>query len=405
MLWAPNPYAIAALLANTPLFGDQSIYNVDGKSADTFLRNAFQADDKQRTLRDALGLFQQLTALVDSPKDLTKILAIEKIAQLVRKAEDVYGAAAIARVLPEILPVADKTFQSLGSNVGTWYVDAKRMITRDTTYLDPVQGNVGDCYLISAMIALAWMAPRELNAQLRQSGYEPLPAGSFSWEFRESGGNEGVSIKVTGRIPVIGTFPRYARSASPAEYWPGLIEKAYVLKRRRGLLQQAEPGLADYALINRDDEPQVACSALMGGRANSINRDTVFGKHCFAHLSRLCSRTTGVTTRPVMAWTLENIGTRNPEEMKDTGIWRNHAYAVLGKMSSGHVVLRNPHGFATKLWPGYAKEKWVIRGRAPVTLNQNGVFAISSELFDRYFDSLGWVTHRPRVRTSRKAES
>ena len=104
----------------------------------------------------------------------------------------------------------------------------------------------------------------------------------------------------------------------------------------------------------------------------------------------------GVTTRPVMAWTKKNIGTEDKNVWKKTGLWPSHAYAVLGTMGTGHIVLRNPHGFATEPRTGYSKEReWTPRGREPVQLNQAGVFALSEELFSENFGDLGWLNVEP----------
>ena len=120
----------------------------------------------------------------------------------------------------------------------------------------------------------------------------------------------------------------------------------------------------------------------------------------------------GVMTKPVMAWTntVENmrqpltrdgidLNETNRDVWKETGLWPRHAYAVLGVMLADnaveHVVLRNPHGAPTdpndRL--GYHEGPWMPDGRPPVPLNQDGVFAISRDLFYANFVDIGWNDH------------
>ena len=71
----------------------------------------------------------------------------------------------------------------------------------------------------------------------------------------------------------------------------------------------------------------------------------------------------GVMTKPVMAWTKKDIGVKDKEIWERTGLWPSHAYAVLGVMDSGHIVLRDPHGRATERRRGYAEGPWQITAR------------------------------------------
>ena len=94
-------------------------------------------------------------------------------------------------------------------------------------YLDPVQGAIEDCYLISAMIALAWAVPQQLAARLTAAGFAPPADRSFQWPFHDHRGGQR-QAKVSGRLMTRDGGLRYARSRSPQESWPALVEKAYV---------------------------------------------------------------------------------------------------------------------------------------------------------------------------------
>lgn len=400
-LWSPNPYALAGLLS------DRTLGKADAKTADDFLRRAL-SQGKQTSPSKAFDLFEQLASLLTRAKSLADVMK----EPLVKRAVDWYGPDAIRRVLPDLLPIADAVFESLEAkaapnqavappSANAKYVDAEQLVVGGVSYRDPIQGNVADCYLISAMIALAWSRRDVLIAQLDSAGYYPPRKPTFQWQFHAQRRAATAPIIVSARIPIKRGSPRYARSSSSAEYWPGLIEKAYVVEACRIKAGRHEPTPADYQLIGRHASPQAACKALAGGRARSKNWMSEYGTTLFSHLSRRCSNISGVTTVPVMAWTGGNVGIRSYDVWDSTGIWPNHAYAVLGKMPSDHVVLRNPYGVSTQRRNGYSEEKkWIPSGREPIALNE-GVFAISPELFNKYFRHIGWVEYEEAVTEGR----
>lgn len=400
--WAPNPYAIAGLLT------DRVLGKADAKTADDFLRQAL-SQGKITSQSEALDLFEKLASLLNRAKSLADVMD----EPLVKRAVDWYGPDAIRRVLPDLLPIADAVFESLEAKVvpnenvvppppaNAKYLNAEQLVVGGVSYRDPIQGNVADCYLIAAMIALAWSRRDVLISRLDSAGYYPPRKPSFQWHFHAERRAAATPVRVSARIPIKQGSPRYARSSSNAEYWPGLIEKAYVIKARPLGAHRHEPRPADYQLIGRHSTPQAACKALAGGRARSKNWMSEHGRTLFSHLSKRCSNSSGVTTGPVMAWTGGNVGIRSYDVWDSTGIWPNHAYAVLGKMPSDHVVLRNPHGVSTQRRDGYSEEKqWVPEGQEPVALSE-GVFAISPELFNKYFRHLGWVEYDEAVTEGR----
>ena len=95
-------------------------------------------------------------------------------------------------------------------------------------------------------------------------------------------------------------------------------------------------------------------------------------------------------SKPVMAWTKEDKRVEDGEIWERTGLWPNHAYAVLGVMDSGHIVLRYPHGRATKPRPQYATGNWETHS-LKVNLNVDGVFALSRNVFYAHFNDISWV--------------
>lgn len=395
MKWLPNPYALARELTNSPEIGRIAR---SGKVADDFLRDAFVSHRKPQTMIEAIAVFERIAASFKEP--VTLLQAIEETKQV--WAEEGYTVDEIARVLPSLVPLVDAA-------AAQEFSDADHLIVKEASYLDPVQGIVGNCYLISAMIALAWAETGKLTASLNSADFNP-PGGSFRWLFHERAGPAASEVTVTGRILMSGANPMNARSSSPIEDWPSLVEKAYVAHVCGPNVQNGEPSQANYQstdAITEGTMPPVACRALLGGKRRgadlSRDRDRKF------FLEGPLATGSGVMTKPVMAWTNTVDSMRQPhtrdgidlneasrDVWKETGLWPRHAYAVLGVMVAGnaveHVVLRNPHGAPTdpngRL--GYHDGPWTPDGRPPVPLNQDGVFAISRDLFYSNFADIGW---------------
>lgn len=395
MKWLPNPYALARQLTNRPEIGPNFR---SGKAADDFLLETFVSRKKPKTVIEAVAVFERIAASFKEPVTLAQ--AIEESKQV--WAEEGYTVDEIARVLPSLVPLID-------APAAQEFSDADHLIVKEASYLDPVQGIVGNCYLISAMIALAWAETGKLTAGLNAADFNP-PGSSFRWLFHERAGPAADEVTVTGRILMSGATPLNARSSSPIEDWPSLVEKAYVAHVCGPNVMDGEPSQANYRstdAITEGTMPPVACRALLGGKRRgadlSEDRDHKF------FLEGPLATGSGVMTKPVMAWTNTVDRMRQPhtrdgidlneasrDVWKETGLWPRHAYAVLGAMVADnavqHVVLRNPHGAPTdpngRL--GYHEGPWMPDGGPPIPLNQDGVFAISRDLFYANFADIGW---------------
>ena len=399
--WLPNPYALAQVL--TDKLDLDALYNEDGKSADLLLSDAFKSHGKGKTLADLLGLFHRLAEAVKAPMPIAEVMNLAEAKQ----AAETFDAETIRLLLPYLVPLSDDKFAAnasvapSGAGTRSWFADSKQLLIDDASYLDPIQGAVGDCYLISAMIALAWSSPALLRSGMASTGFNPPNARTFQWQFHNEAGSELTQVKVSGRIPIAGKkAPRYAKSTS-GESWVGLIEKAFVVKVRPARPSNAEPTPADYQLIDRNATPQGACQSLVGGKPDGEILEFEKGRKIFTREGKLGIRSggmsnAGVMSKPVMAWTKKNIGVTDSTIWERTGLWPSHAYAVLGVIGDPdnleHVVLRNPHGVATDpdAREGYAKGTWNA-GEQSVELNQHGVFAITSKLFYEQFGDIGWV--------------
>jgi len=396
MKWAPNPYAIAQVLTDrTDLaeFDDE-----DGAKVDALLTEAFGRDAKEDKVAAALRFYEEVSDLVDRP------MALAQAVELIKNRIPGQDLEKLLPFLPFLVPISNTSFEAIGGQQTAWQKDVDQITVGQATFLDPVQGAVGDCFLISAIIALAWSNPKVLETSLLLA--RGSSAGPFEWQFYDDDGRPSAKQITSRRIHMKGKLPIYARSSSLAEHWPALIEKTYVMMSRPGGSTAQEPDAADYQLIDnttvsadiRQRTPQRACQALFGG--NNAVPARLDGEASDRALLSPGNNVTlvneaGVTKFPVMAWSKKDIGSTDPLTWEQTGIFRNHAYAVLGTTASNHIVLRNPHGMATRVRNGYQEGTWNPAGRVPVVLNRKGVFAISSDLFFKYFDNLGWLILQP----------
>ena len=391
MNWSPNPYAIARQLSGETKIDPEFFTN--GIKADAFLKRSFQLSARRQTFNQAFAFFQKIALSVKQPMPLERVLALQEVKNAG------YSEEQIRRVLPHLVQIADAKFEiplrpvpASPMPILASLDQSRQLEVGSATYDDPIQGDTADCYLISAMIGLAWTNSDPLRNGLNASGFNARGNEPFGWKFKDGPGQE---VKVTGLVPMRDGMPLYASSSEPLEHWPALLEKAYVVK----VAQLAdEPDPANYQSIANGALPQEACQSLAGGDAHSVilrlpTSQNIFSFSPDANLRGKLATASGIMDRPVMAWTEE---INDPMGWENTGLVPGHAYAVLGVMQSGdvveHVVLRNPYGFATDARrDGYKSGTWKPDGRPDVPLNVKGVFALSRDLFYFHFRHVGWV--------------
>lgn len=187
---------------------------------------------------------------------------------------------------------------------------------------DPMQGNVGDCYLISSLAAVAKSRP-DLLAKAVKTNRD----GTYTVTFYERNPGETKSRPV--EVTIDGTFANrrgrleYASARETKELWPMIFEKAYAAWK--GGFPAIEGGMAattlealtgakpEFFTVNSSSD-----AADVYQRLNSALAD----KGCVIALSK----------------------TWDPSER---GIVSDHAYTVLGVEQEGgkkYVQLRNPWG-------------------------------------------------------------
>lgn len=391
--WGVNPVALAQLLQG------QLLPPGDWTKVEQLLLRTFNVTEV-RHLFEARGNEAPVLAALDAlarerePRAWRDIESLEVVKHAMAAVRD---PDLIRPLLPLLMPVADAVFTApddpaaaQGVRVAGFYGSTmSTYVSGDVSWLDPEQGIAADCYLVAAMIALAWSRPVEWSAQVRGHADSGITGGRHRIAFYNAA-KKTEELWVGPRLPEIKTVPIYARCAEKTEAWAAMVEKAWVMwhaKRR-----DREPLPLDYRLISdRPVLPHKACRALLGGKARST------GFNLLRAVVKLCDER-GVTLEPTMAWTwgadsLRILG------FTQTGLVPNHAYAVLGTIPAtkkpDYVVLRNPWGSNPDCSEDRAKGPWYpgpgVNGMAEVKLNCNGVFALKAQRFKDCFKKVGWV--------------
>jgi hypothetical protein len=281
---------------------------------------------------------------------------------------------------------------------GRFFVDAP-------TATSPVQGALGDCWLIAAMASVAWTRPELISERLRREAtVGAVDTGHADYRFDLT---DVLVIPVLFfNLTVPFTFPIwigeqvpqqagggyiYARSSVGGETWPAVLEKAVAVWRSGG--NANFPDSADYGHINGGDAAW-ACHILTGSAAWYHWADA---DDSWSTIVSNCSG--GRTTTPMVAWTWGSSDD-SPDKVDYAGanLVADHAYSILGTWDVGqgkdarqYVVLRNPWGWCegslnvhTGAWS--TQESW---GTASLNLPGDGVFALEIHTFRQYFMGFG----------------
>lgn len=398
--WSVNPLALAQLITGD-LFQDETWDAVQAVLEKAFrVTESAQIFDSDGADPPRIRLLQDLAAALTDPRRLADIEQLP----LVQTAIGLYGKDTVELIIPYLLPVSDAAFTPPGAPhpdgaavIGA-YKEIGPYIDKGVSYLDPVQGNASDCYLISAMSALAWSRPADWTTRVKAIVEKQGATKVYRYAFYRGKEAPEPEITVKAQLPVnVHGRPAYARSADGTEGWPPMLEKAFVV-RQCGRAND-EPLPSDYQYISDNRlKPQIACRALVGGASHGAGCEALGGDKLTEIVGRRCDQTRRVTTSPTMAWTWETTEQMRGLTWKATGLFANHAYTVLGLMNwkgREHVVLRNPWGRAPYCADAHATGRWQpgagSSGESEVKLNRNGVFAIRADWFDTCFTQVGWV--------------
>ena len=359
--------------------------------------SAQTADSLAEALRKVSPAGVQVAGSVQAQR-AAELSTAERFNQLA-SATFVETGKALGRLDRDYLILPPSWLQELLSDLdfgmhGEFFVDGP-------TATSPVQGALGDCWLIAAMASVAWTHSQLISERTRRENIvgavDPGDADLF-FELTDV-----LTIPVlffTITIPFVfklwigerlpqsaGGGAIYARSSVAGENWPAEIEKAVAVWRSGGNADY--PRSSDYAHLNGGD-PAWAVHILMGGQpwyhwADADDTWSTIRAHCSGQR----------TSDPLVAWTWgSSDDSPNKVDYGDAHIVANHAYSILGTWETNncqYVILRNPWGWYEATLNTHAgtwatPESW---GNANLTLPGNGVFALEIHTFREYFMGFG----------------
>jgi hypothetical protein len=353
------------------------------------------APDFRQTLSQALGLpYEQLfDPRFDSPVFIgiravqapPEILRPVKIGAIAAPARSAPAAAVAGGPVLTFVPLRD-----IAIPIPVWwpiiFTDLKYAVTGEfivdvPTATAPVQGALGDCWLISAMASVAWCHSDAIEERTLKEGSGVVAAGGAAYEFTFYASSPSWAtprtLSVKDDVPVSSTGQYiYACSSVSGETWPANVEKAFI--GMRGPTGFFEPSSSNYNELNGGD-PAWAVASLVGRPPYYYSASD---PSAWSIINSRCAN--GVATQPMTAWT---YGTGSATISYDgSGIVANHAYSILGTQTAGgqnYVVLRNPWGWhegtlntLNGTWQGLA-------------LPVDGVFALRADTFGQYYAGFG----------------
>lgn len=219
----------------------------------------------------------------------------------------------------------NKVVISLGwTPAGGQWVDGGRFFDEAAEFFDPVQGSLGDCWLIAAMSSVAWALPYTVAQRSRATGTNNTQFTN-QLELVDPANGKTHAFEATDQIVVwSGTsIPMYGHSSETGEIWPAMVEKAYAMWR--GGTTHDHP---DLTVLNGGDP--VHASAALTGRKPHYTSTANTSAVDLLHLVK--SHSAGYRTfDPMTAWTYGS-GASSPDKVNyaDANLVASHAYSVLG---------------------------------------------------------------------------
>lgn len=260
---------------------------------------------------------------------------------------------------------------------------------------DPVQGALGNSWLIAAIFSVFWADPSAINRCIRPSDRSLSGKDQnekkrvLAIKFHDKGGENNshtATVEVNYEIPVNNSNdkPVYCRASDGCEIWPSLYEKAFAK-----WVTNSSSDHADITQIYSGD-PIKAMSQINGKDSQYYFTDR-HSTHELVGLVRSCS-VNFKTINPMCAYTHAS-GNR----YRGSNLVANHAYSVLGWASNSsqdqYIILRNPWGVTEPTgltsYPGLVNRVEPEFWRPASLLDCGGVLAIEASAFKEYFACIG----------------
>ena len=327
------------------------------------------------------------------------------------------------------------------------WTDTGRFYNEAAEFFDPIQGAVGDCYLIAALSSVAWSRPFTITDAARATGSDNE---SFKHRITFYNNGQPQNVEVTDKILTRNGSgsTAFCSSKESGETWPAIYEKAYA-KMRLG-------EVSDYPSI-----PNIAGGDPVGASAQLTGLSPTYMWHSNFTAAQVLATVqshslNGRTTSPITAWT-HGSGAEGDVAYRDANIVAGHAYSILGsmrryefrldrlKVSSrltlpeipitvppiphpsfalndvdiasltfndsksellnlipirgaipvDYLIVRNPWGYFEGSGPSTTTGNYQARDvdwLRTIPLGSDGVFAIEVNAFHRYFAGMGFVS-------------
>jgi hypothetical protein len=274
-----------------------------------------------------------------------------------------------------------------------------RQMTHSATmcheYDNPVQGAMGNSWLIAALFAVAWSDPFSINRDVQiKKRDEKQKDHTFAVKLYSKGGDDDAhtsTVQVSYDIPINNStnMPMYCQpSGSLSVVWPSLYEKAFA--------KWLTGGSSDHP-----DMTQLSASALGGDPVKAMAQITDGKPYYYLTHSRTAADLVGLVRgnsmnfkciRPMVAYTHAS-----GNMYKGSNMVANHAYTVLGWAFPGgsnqYLILRNPWGVTEP--KGLTSYVGLVDTVDPTIwppahlVDKRGVFALEASAFKEYFACLG----------------
>jgi len=317
-----------------------------------YVQTAGLYSDGSISRQDWLGIFQQVegdltsgTVTANEFADLKTILTWTMPGYVQVLAGDIInGSVANAQYQGAALGnlVAGSSAAQLSKLVGKWFLGADHptatangsyayksfagnplFSNSGPNYTDEDQGNLGDCYLISALGSVARVAPSTIANMFIVNG-----DGTYTVRFFYNGKADYVTVDAL--LPAAGSLPAYEGLGAGGSLWLALAEKAYAQWNETG--REGRNGTNSYAAIE-------------GGWMSDVYRQMGLASQDYSLSSTAQSALIAALTTSGYAATIGTV--TNP----GNGLYGNHAYAVVGYNStSGTFLLYNPWGSNQPGW-------------------------------------------------------
>ncbi len=181
------------------------------------------------------------------------------------------------------------------------------------TASDVQQGDLGDCYLIAAMGAVAHEIGGLIDEIVTETGETTFSVRLFD---PETGAETLYAVDIENLPTRFDGTLEFAKSTQAGEWWVAVIEHAYVQAFGEGVyanIASGQPGRALSALTGGESKSRETSAAIIGWMIQAKRKN-----------------------HPMVALSREH------EFVREAGIYPRHGYTVL-EMSRTSVQLKNPH--------------------------------------------------------------